>query len=83
MNDDDNFINDYIKPYLDYFELDLHICVENAKPDTIYTKGRVTDILKSGKYKLGDYEYYICGHPNMTQAVLKYLRNNGISKIYW
>ena len=83
MNDSDNFIDDYMKEYEDFFNIDKIIVVENTKENSPYVKGRVTDILQSGKYDLQKYDYYLCGHPNMTQSVIKYLRNSGVESIYW
>lgn len=83
LKEEDNYIDNYIEPYENYFSIQKHICVDYPKPDTKYFKGRITDFLEQTTYDLNKYDFYICGHPNMTDSVSKLLRNKGIERIYW
>ena len=83
LKEEDNYIDNYVKPYEKYFSIKKHICVDFPKPNTKYFKGQITDFLKQSTYNLKNYDYYICGHPNMTDSVSKFLREKGIERIYW
>ena len=83
LKDEDNFIDEHIKPYENFFSLKKVICVEKPDKNSPYFKGRVTDYLKEKKYDPKKYDFYICGHPHMLQDVKLFLRSSGADKIYW
>lgn len=83
LKEKDNYIDNYIKPYENFFSIKKHICVDFPKPDTKYFKGRITDFLEQTTYNLKNYDFYVCGHPNMTDSVSKLLRSKGVERIYW
>ncbi len=83
LKEEDNYIDNYVKPYENYFSIHKHICVDFPKPNTKYFKGRITDFLEQTTYNLKNYDFYVCGHPNMTDSVSKYLRSKGVERIYW
>jgi len=87
MVESDNFIDQYINPYKDSLNIENIICVE--KPISkiecgkgLYT-GRVTDMIKEKISDYKKYDFYICGHPNMTESAVKLLRTMGADKIYY
>ena len=83
LKDEDNFIDEHLKPYENFFSLEKVICVEKSDKNSPYFKGRVTDYLKEKKHEAKAYDFYICGHPHMLQDVKLYLRHAGADKIYW
>jgi all-trans-retinol 13,14-reductase len=83
LKEEDNYIDNYVKPYEKYFSIKKHICVDFPESNNKYFKGRVTDFLEQTTYNLKNYDFYICGHPNMTNAVTKLLRSKGVERIFW
>lgn len=83
LKDEDNFIDEYVKPYEKYFSIKKHICIDEPNAGSPHFKGRVTDFINQSDYNFKDYDFYICGHPNMTDAASRLLRNKGVNKIYW
>ena len=84
MNENEDITEHYLKDYKEYFNIDVQVCVENpVKIKNGFYKGRVTDFLAEKKIKYNEFDFYVCGHPNMTEATLKLLRSKGADKIYY
>lgn len=83
MEESDNFVDQYIDRYSDDLDITRVICVENAPDGSSCHKGRVTDIINNMDEDINNYEYYICGHPHMTQAVVRLLKEKKAEKVYW
>ncbi|MCG8570919.1 MAG: NAD(P)-binding protein [Spirochaetes bacterium] len=83
MNENDNFTNNYISPYLKSLHLESIVCVENSTNSSDHYCGRVTDYLSQNIQSYKHYDFYLCGHPHMTEATVKQLRNNGADHIYY
>lgn len=93
LTENDNFIEKYIQSYVQNMHVDIKIYIE--KPLSIITlnnknifKGRVTDFIidnfvKEKKYNVNEFDFYICGHPNMTNTVTKLLRELKANRIYY
>jgi NAD(P)H-flavin reductase len=87
MSESDNFIERYINPYKKTMNIENIICIEkpiskNECEKEFYT-GRVTDLIKEKISDFTKYDFYICGHPNMTESAVKLLRTMGADKIYY
>ena len=83
MNESEDITGNYLKNYKDYFDIEIQVCVENPTEINGYYKGRVTDYLIEKKYNPNSYDFYICGHPNMTDSTVKLLRSMGADIIYY
>ncbi|MBN2546361.1 MAG: NAD(P)-binding protein [Spirochaetes bacterium] len=83
MNENEDITDIYLKDYKEYFNFESHTCVENATKNKKYYKGRITDFLNESNYNFREYDLYVCGHPHMTEAVLKQLRSKNADKIYY
>lgn len=92
MTEKDNWIENYILPYIKDMKLKLYTYIdspinkENINDNVI--KGRVTDFInekfiKEKIYKAHEFDFYVCGHPNMTDATVKLLRSIGADNIYY
>ncbi len=83
LKDEDNYLDKFICSYEEYFELEKIVCIENPSGHSPYFRGRVTDYLKSAGLDFREFDFYICGHPNMTQDTASLLRKNGADRIFW
>lgn len=82
MNESDDIAEQYLGEYMEYFDIKLYVCVENAISKKYY-KGRVTDLLNDLDINFNKFDFYICGHPHMTDAVLKQIRSKGADRIFY
>jgi len=83
MNEKEDITDIYLKDYKDYFKFETYVCVENQPVNKKHYKGRITDFLNEKKYNFSEYDIYVCGHPHMTEAVLKQLRSKKADRIYY
>ncbi len=82
MSEKDLFIDNLLAPYKEYFDMKLVVVVEKPESDKHF-KGRITDYLETSGFDLTEKDFYICGHPHMTEATVNYLRSRGADRIYY
>ncbi|HOJ63042.1 MAG TPA: NAD(P)-binding protein [Spirochaetota bacterium] len=93
LTEKDNWVENYIKPYLDEMNIELYIYIEKPISEESINnkniiKGRVTDFInekfiKEHHYNVKDFDFYVCGHPNMTTSTVKLLRSLGSNNVYY
>ncbi len=82
MNENDLFVDKLVEPYKTFFDVNTVIVVENPQSDK-YFKGRVTDYLSQKMPSPTETDFYICGHPHMTDSTVKFLREKGSDRVYY
>jgi len=83
MTEKDNFADHFLEPYKEFFDLKSIVCVEKPVASGDFFTGRVTDYLSQSKEDVNNYDYYICGHPHMTESTVKYLRSLNTNNVYY
>jgi NAD(P)H-flavin reductase len=83
LTDKDDISKEYLAAYETFFKFKTIVCVDNLLEDSKNFGGRITDYLIKNSFNTKIYDFYVCGHPNMTDAVIKLLRSQGADKVYY
>lgn len=75
-----DFATPLLKDYLNKDNFKLVRCVTRPEKEGDYKEGRVTKVLFEMGLKLEAYDIYVCGAPQMTGDVVKFLKENGITE---
>lgn len=83
MTEKDNYLDEYVQPFKDDYDIETHVCVEKPQKKSGLYHGLVTTFIKEKGFKPGEYDFYICGHPHMTKAMLSLLYSMKADHVYW
>ena len=83
LYESDDFTEHYLANYKDFFDINLVVYVEKPETDSKYLKGRVTNYIKEATFNPKNQDFYICGHPHMTENMVKLLRKKGATRVYY